>query len=237
MIKNIIAVLILLFMMIIQYQSYAKPAQPQVKGGFKSCNAFDYKYKSGKIDKKSEVKSYTQNYDEKGNVIEIISFEKNKISQKNKIENKYNDKDLLVETVYLDEAGKAVMRYAYIYDAKLNKIADRTFNNAGKETANTIYKYDNNDFLIEAVYNIINDNKVENTSSIAFKNDNYGNKIEEYSNHSSDISISVTSEYKLDNSSSKSEMNTEQSVKDGKSAPDKITYTITSSKFVILAKS
>ena len=87
--KYLITSLMICFYFTFQYPGYSKPAEPQVKGGFRSCTATEYRYKSGKIDQKTGQKSSTVIFDEKGNQIELISYEENKISQKYKIENKY----------------------------------------------------------------------------------------------------------------------------------------------------
>jgi hypothetical protein len=218
--KGLIAALVISFLFIGQVQCFSKPVQPQVKGGFKTCTATDYRYKAGKVDMKSGVKNFTQIFDDKGNQIEIISYDDNKIPHKNIITNKYNSMGLLSESVYLDNSGKPHIKFTYYYDDKMNRIFDTTYNSAGEVTERGSYKYDENDYMIQETHEVRIDSNEFYKGSTYFKNDKYGNKIEEAAIHSSNISIQATAELNLDNKESKNEIKTEET-----QAPlEKVTY-------------
>jgi YD repeat-containing protein len=192
------------------FQATAKPAEPQVKGGFRSCTVTDYRYKSGKINKKSAEKNYSQIFDEKGNPIELISYRGNKIIQKNKISNKYNTLGLLNEVEYFDNSGKVIIRFIYNYDDKRNKISDESFNGAGEVTGRAFYKYDDNNFLIEETHEVRIDSNEFTKGTTYYENDNKGNRIKESAVRSTDISLEVSTEHNFDDNNTTSEIDAKE---------------------------
>ncbi len=132
---GIVFALVISLTILCQYQNYSKPAEPQVKGGYKSFTVKEFRYNAVKQHKKGEI-TYIQILDEKGNKIESISYgEKNK-AYKNKIENKYNSVGLLSEMLMYNIEGKQAVKFTYNYDEKKNLITDITYDNKGKKTAN-----------------------------------------------------------------------------------------------------
>lgn len=202
--------LFLSYIFLFQYQTFTKPAEPQVKGGYKTCTVTEYRYTAGKPNKKGDLQ-YKQILDEMGNQIGIISYVENKKTYKNKIENKYNSSGLLSETIYFDIEGKASVKFTFTYDERTNKISDVTFNSAGEVTSRGFYKYDGNNYLIEETHEVRIVNDEFGTGKTFFKNDSRGNKIEESANHSSEFSVEVSAEVDLGDNKSKSEVLQEQS--------------------------
>jgi hypothetical protein len=83
-----------------------------------------------------------------------------------------------------------------------------------------LWKYDQNNFLIEQTYLV----KVENefvTSTTYFINDKYGNVIEESANHSSETNIEVTIDVDLSSNNSTSSVKNSNTSADNL---DKVTY-------------
>jgi hypothetical protein len=210
--------LILSFIFLAENMSFSKPAEPQVKGGYKTCTVTEYRYTAGKPNKKGEIQ-YKLIFDDKGNQIEIVSYDENKKTYKNKVSNKYNASGLLSETIYFDIEGKASVKFTYSYDERMNLITDITYDKDDKKTAKGSYFYDENDFLVKEVHEFYTDNDVA-TGVTYFKNDKFGNKLEESANHSSEISVEVSAEVDLGNNTSKSEVLQEQSPAE----LDKVTY-------------
>ena len=192
------------FIFIFQSLSFSKPAEPQVKGGYKTCTVTEYRYTAGKPNKKGEIQ-YKLILDEKGNPIEMISYGENKKTYKNKIENKYNSSELLIEKILFNFEGNPTVKCTYNYDERMNLITDITYDKDGKKTAKGSYMYDKNDFLVKEVHEFYYDNDVA-TGVTYFKNDKFGNKIEESANHSSEISVEVSAEVDLGNNTSRSEV-------------------------------
>lgn len=204
--------------LVFQYQIYSKPAEPQVKGGYKSCTVTEYRYTSGKQNKKGEIQ-YKQILDEKGNPVESISFGEKSKTYRNKIENKYNSVGLLSEMVMYSIEGKQAVKYTYNYDERNNLIADISYDNKGKKTAKGSYFYDINGFLIKETHELYYDSDTS-VGVTYFKNDKFGNRIEESANHSSEFSAEVSAEVDLGGNQSESVVKIEQ-------APtelDKVTY-------------
>ena len=222
--KSIIFVLLIcIFGFVFQFQSYSKPPQPDAKGGFKTCTVTIYQYHDGKVNMKSGQKSYTSNFDDKGYQIEMISYDNNKISQKNKITNKYNTKGLPIEVNVLDESGKSITKVTIGYDDKMNKINDTIYNDAGEATQRGTYKYDANNFMVEEIHETRVENNKFIKGSTYYKNDKYGNKIEESAVHGISANIQVTTDYNLDNNKSETKTS-EVSSESNAMPPDKITY-------------
>jgi hypothetical protein len=209
--KSLITAIAISLFLIIENQSYTKPAEPQVKGGFKNCSVTDYRYKSGKIDMKAGVKTYSSTFDDKGNQIELVTYEDNKLSQRIKVENKYNPKGLIIETVYFDAAGKPYTKFTYGYDEKTNMVYDTNYNNKGEVTQRGFYKYDGNNFLIEETHEVRIDSAEFVKGTTYYKNDKYGNKIEESAIHSSNASVEVNAEVNLETKESKNDIKTSES--------------------------
>jgi hypothetical protein len=208
-------------MVLIQSSIFAKPYEPQVKGGFKSCTVTEYRYKPGKIVLKNGEMSYAQNYDDKGNQIELIYYENNKISSRNKVENKYNAAGLLSESVYFDKTGKVSTKFTYSYDDKTNLIGNVTYNAKGEVTERGTYVYDKNNFMIEETHEVrIGENEFYKGTT-NYINDAKGNKIAEIAVRSSNVSVSVNAEVNLeDKDKNKSEVKTEESA----APPDTVKY-------------
>jgi YD repeat-containing protein len=206
--------------LICQFQCFAKPYQPQVKGGFKSFTTTEYRYDAGKPTPKSVEKISTTILDKNGNMVETIFYEKGKITQKFKITNKYDEKGLLIETIYFDMKGKPFNKNSYNYDSRTNKINDTTKNASGEITQIGTYVYDKNDFLIQEIHKVRIDKDEFSTGVTYFKNDKFGNRIEEYANNTSEISANVSSEINLDD---KAKNKSDVSVQ-SKNSGTKITY-------------
>ena len=211
--------LVICFVMICLNLTYTKPAEPQVKGAFKKCTSTEYRYKSGKIDPKSKKIRYVQILDDEGNQVELISYDDNKEEHKNKIGNKYNADGLLSETVFFDESGKPIVKFTYNYDERKNLINDAQYDRDNKLSQIGSYKYDDNNFLIEETHIFYMDG--DSVKGVTYyKNDKYGNVIEESANHSSEISVEVSSEVNLSDNTVESEVKQEQSTAN----LDKTTY-------------
>jgi hypothetical protein len=207
--KNTFALFIISYLAIIQCQCFTKPYEPQVKGGYKSCTATEYRYKSGKIVNKSGEKINTVIIDDKGSPIESIYYENNKISQKNKSINKYDSKNLLIETVIFDGTGKPMYKIAFAYDEQTNMIGDTTYKlTDGDVWQRGSYKYDKNNFLIEETHEVRIDSNEFSKGTTYYKNDKNGNKIEESAIRSLDISANVSSEVNLNNKDNQSKSET-----------------------------
>ncbi len=215
---KLLMALIICFNFIVQNQTISKPVEPQVKGGYKTCTVTEYRYTAGKPNKKGEIQ-YKLIFDDKGNQIEIVSYGEYKKTYKNKIENKYNASGLLIEMILFNIEGNPTVKFTYSYDEKMNLITDITYDKDGKKTAKGSYRYDENDFLVKEVHEFYTDNDVA-TGVTNFKNDKFGNKIEESANHSSEISAEVSAEVDLGNNTSKSEVLQKQSPAE----LDKVTY-------------
>lgn len=200
---------------------FSKPYQPQVNGGFRSVVVMEYRYSGSKVNMNSGVKSYSSKFDEHGNLIEMISYENNKISSTIRLKNKYNSKGLLVELAYFDETGKPTGKFSYGYDDNANMILDTMYNAQGEMTTKGYHKYDKNNFLIEETYVVKIDSTEWSKGTTYFQNDKWGNKIVESANHSMNISAEVTSEVNLENGVTKSKVNTNQTPSQ---SLDKITY-------------
>jgi len=221
--KLLFALFIICLYFVVPCQSYSKPPQSDAKGGFKTCTVTIYQYKDGKVDMKSGQKNFIQYFDDKGYQIEFLSYEDNKISQKNKILNKYNSKGLLIEANVLDESGKSITKATYGYDDKMNKTNDTIYNDAGVATQRGTYKYDANNFMVEETQETRVENNKFIKGSTYYKNDKYGNKIEESAVHGISANIQVTTDYNLDNN--KNETKTSEVTSESNTLPpDKITY-------------
>lgn len=176
----------------------AKPYQPQVKGGYRHCIIMEYRAEGGKPISKIGHKRDSLVIDEKGHQTELITFSDGKITQSNRVENRYNDKGQLSEATYYSVEGKAVVRYAYFYDDKANLISDETKDGAGKVTAKANYKYDRNNFLIQTDYYTIENGKEVLTNSDLYKNDNKGNMIVQTNVQANGSKMDVTYVYVYD---------------------------------------
>jgi len=197
----------------------AKPYEPQVKGPFKTCTVYENRTTSGKFNPKSRVISYIQTFDNNGNTIEMISYSNGKKEGKSKVENKYNDKGLLISTKYFDPTEKYFSLNTYGYDDKNNLIADTNFSMQNEITRKSVYIYDENNFLIQTIYEF----KVENDwikSPNYFKNDKFGNVIEESSKHSSETTFEVSIEADLSTGGTQSNVSQIESEAD----LEKVTY-------------
>lgn len=187
----------------------AKPYEPQAKGSFKICTVYENRTKTGKFDSKLRQKSYIQKFDNNGNAIEIESFYQGKSEGIIKIENKYNGDGLLISKKQFDPSGKYFALMTYGYDNNKNLIADTSFSMQNEIQQKSIYKYDHNNFLIVEIHEF----KVENDwiqSPTFYKNDKFGNKIEESSKHSSESTIEVSIEADLSSGNSQSSINTQE---------------------------
>lgn len=207
----------------LQQITFAKPYQPQVKGGFKNVIVNEFKYKGGKVDLKSSQRSYTAIIDAKGNQTEINSYKDNNISPKDviRIKNKYNSKGLLVESIYCDFSGKQFTKFTFGYDSQNNMVCDTIYNEKNQATTRGYHKFDKNNFLIEETYEVKIDSTEWSKGTTYFQNDKWGNKIVESANHSMNISTEVTSEVNLENGETKSKVNTTETPSN---SLDKITY-------------
>jgi hypothetical protein len=196
--KKLIAFLIIGFLLAGQYYSFAKPYEPQVKGGFKSCTTTEYRYKAGKIVNKSGEINETRNFDDKGNMVEVISYEQNKMSNKYKMTLKYDSRNLPIEEISFDENVKPKFKVTYAYDEKSNKIGDTSLLvSKGEVWQRGSYKYDKNNFLIEETHEVRIDSNQYSKGTTYFKNDDKGNKIIESAVRSAEISAEVNSEQNL----------------------------------------
>lgn len=198
---------------------FGKPYEPQVKGGFKTCSVYEIRFKNGKIDEKSRKIEYSQNYDKNGNITEMVYYNEGNIDGKIKIENKYNDKGLLIETKRFDPTETHFALNKYVYDSNNNLIADTSFSLNQQIQSIGISKYDKNNFQISQTYEV----KVENEflkNTTYFKNDKFGNVIEESANHSSETNIEVTIDMDLATNQSTSSVNNNSSSENF----DKVTY-------------
>ena len=180
------------------YSSYAKPYQPQVKGGYRHCMSIEYRAQDGKPMSKIGQNRDSLVIDEHGNQIELISFSEGKLSQSNKIANRYNDKGQLSEATYYSADGKPVVTYAYTYDDNANLVGESTKNSDGKVTAKANHKYDRANILIQTDYIIIEDGKEVVTNSDLYKNDNNGNMIVQTNVQANGSKMDVTYEYVYD---------------------------------------
>ena len=180
------------------FASYAKPYQPQVKGGFRHCLSMEYRAPEGKPMSKIGQKRDSVVLDEHGNQIELISFTEGKPAQSNKVANKYNPKGQLSEATYYSKDGKAVVSYIFTYDANANLISDETKNSDGKTTAKAYYKYDKNNFLIQTDYIVIENDKEVLTNSDIYQNDSNGNMIVQTNVQPNGSKMDVTYQYKYD---------------------------------------
>ena len=196
--KNLVVLLIISFLLAGQYQSFAKPYQPQVKGGFKSCTTTEYRYKAGKnVNKAGEITD-TRNFDDKGNMVEVISYEQNKMSNKYKMTLKYDSRNLPIEEISFDETGKPKFKVTYAYDEKTNKIGDTSCIFAtGEVWQRGSYKYDRNNFLIAETHEVRIDTNQYSKGTTYYKNDDKGNKIVEGAIRSAEISAEVSGEKNL----------------------------------------
>lgn len=200
----------------------AKPYEPQVKGGFKKSTSTEYRYEPGKskpvkIEKRSE-----QIFDEHGNMIEIISYDEGKKGQSNKIGNKYNEKGLLTETVYFDDKSNPVIRFTYNYDNKNNMIGNITYSNTGEVTEKGTYIYDENNFLVEEKHEVRIEKNEFSSGTTYYKNDKFGNKLVESANHTSVMSVNVSSKANLENKTIDTKTNIQTD--DSNKQLDKITH-------------
>lgn len=86
------------------------------------------------------------NYDEKGNKIELYSYESNR-NFRNNDTFKYDDKGNLIEFISLYPNGNVYSKDTYKYDEKGNQIEKITFNSNSeiKENITTKYDYDENE--------------------------------------------------------------------------------------------
>lgn len=202
---KLMLLLVATFLLAGQYYCLTKPYQPQVKGGFKSCTTTEYRYKAGKIVNKAGEISDTRNFDDKGNMIEIISYENNKISGKYKMAVKYDSRNLPIEEITFDQSGKPKFKTIYVYDANTNKIADTTIIVAsGVVWQRSSYQYDKNNFLIAETHEVRIDTNEYSKGTTYFKNDDKGNKIVESAVRSAEISAEVSGEMNLEDQNGKS---------------------------------
>jgi len=199
--KRFILILVLIFVTFSLLK--AKPYEPQVKGPFKTCTVYENRTKTGKFNPKSRVISSKETFDEKGNKITSISYDDDKKEYKNKIENSYNQKGLLSRTKYFTPDGSRFFIFAYAYDSNNNLVGDTSISMTNEIEQIGTFIYDFNNFLIEESHKI----KVDNDwiiSPIYYKNDKFGNKIEESSKHSSETTLEVTMEADLSNGDTQS---------------------------------
>ena len=217
-----IYVSILLFLLFsLQFQISAKPYQPAVKGGFKSCTVTEYRYNDSKDMAKSGQISYSLSLDEKGNPIEMIYYDNNKISSLHKIINNYNSKGLPVESIFCDAMGKAAERHCFVYDDATNMVLDTLFNSKGEATTIGHHIYDKNNFMTEEIYEVKIDTNEFSKGVTYFKNDKHGNKIEESANRSMSVTAEVSGEINLETGKSKKDAKVVESTDKNL---DKVTY-------------
>ena len=183
----------------------SKPYEPQAKGGFSTCIGYEIRTKTGKFDEKAKVKTDIQTFDKYGNAIKMISYSYGK-EYKNNIENKYNEKGLLIETKVFDPTEKYFSRNTYEYDENNNRIADTSFSMEGEPNYIGTYKYDKNNFLIEESHAYLSENKWT-SSPTYYLNDEYGNKLEESSKHSSTTTLEVAIDVDLGSNTTQSQVN------------------------------
>lgn len=173
----------------------SQPANEKVFGGYRSCEIFEVRFKNDKQISKEKVT--VLNFDTLGSICEAIFYDKNKIIAKNKNINKYNEKNLLTESVTLNEKGITISSVKQTYN-ELGKISTTSMFTQNNEMLYKIYNvYDENGFVIEQIYeNRIGEGEYIKNKTI-FKNDKFGNKIQDFSNHSSSISVDVSAEIDL----------------------------------------
>ena len=222
--KKIVMVLIILYSTILFSKSEAfmrmnKPyCEPPIKGGFRECTYYSYKYKFGKLQIKTKHKEKYSRYDELGNLIEEIDYNEDGslLSRniykydlnRNIIENTsynnedfwlneiyiYNDKDSLIEDSYCSEDGK-VLRTQKLNE-KENRIEAFSYNENGKPKIIETTTLNKNGDLIEDIAYNDNDTII---SKITIQYDEKGNDIGQFYKLSGIVHVNTTIHNVYDN--------------------------------------
>jgi hypothetical protein len=219
--KKMFIILLMLAIAGISNFCFSKPYKPQVMGGFSSVEVFEYRYKGGKINQKPEDEYYTILLDDKGNPIEMNFYEKNKITARNKIQNKYNDKGLIIETTMFDVNGNAIEKHSFAYDDATNMVRDTIYDDKGSVRTIGHHIHDKDNFIVQEIYEVKIDSNEFSKGVTYIRNDRYGNPIEESANRSSTISAEISSETNLGTGETKGESKVEETPTQNL---DKITY-------------
>ena len=138
---------------------------------------------------------YANKYDEKGNLIESITYNLDE-KREDKTSYKYNEKGNLIQknNYYNSIDRKSEDITTYMYNEKGNQIESNSYNDVGKLESKTIYKYDEKGKEIESnTYNV--SGKLER--KYTYKYDEKGNTIS-FNNYGADGSLGHKYTYKYD---------------------------------------
>jgi hypothetical protein len=131
------------------------PREPDVKGGFKECSVFIYKYANKKKDMNSKKIDRRIKYDNNGKMYEIEEFENIKSEDSSQIY-KFDNAGNLIEEIEFKKDGSISRSYSYKYDTKGNMIEKiSTFLNGDKYNIHKqICKYDDSGNIVEKYVDI-----------------------------------------------------------------------------------
>ena len=178
-------------------------SQEKVKGGYKKCTVYSYKFYRDKFEISSKHLDCIYKYDENGNVIEVIResvglnkfilkatylfdkygniiqilWKENDGTLKVKNNFKYNEKGKKIEclTYMISRIGPLQFKAIYKYDQKGNMVECIEYDSGGNISTKSTNKYNEKCNLIETFrYNLLD--KTNNKSS--YKYDDFNNVIE-----------------------------------------------------------
>jgi hypothetical protein len=110
---------------------------------YTELKVYQYVYKDGKVDKASKVLLHYYTYDEKGNVLTHSELIKRKKNRYQKQVNKYNEANMLTESIDYDTNGNK-KKYTIINYLKDDTTKAEQINEIyGEKLFKAIYKYDN----------------------------------------------------------------------------------------------
>lgn len=103
----------------------------------KSTTIWEYDYSSGKESKKI---ASVEKYNNAGNVVEYIDFDKSG-KQKERIVYEYNENNDIVKETYYDDNSKPDKSYKYTYQGRLRKTKEK-YDSNGKLVWKKVYAYE-----------------------------------------------------------------------------------------------
>jgi hypothetical protein len=148
--KSIITALIISLFLIVEHQSYAKPAEPQVKGGFKKCIGYKYNYIHGKIDSNSKEIFNISKYNEYGLKNEEDIYWQGKFSYTNKY--LYDSSNHVIEKMRLSTNNINNFNIKYLYDSKGYNTSIYSYSNGDTIRYYQIIKFNDSGKEIEHSY-------------------------------------------------------------------------------------
>lgn len=179
---NLIPIFIMCFIML--NINKAQVIENRIKGGFRKCDVFIYKYKFGKVNLNSRTKCAKYKFDDKGNKIDVVFF-----NQKGTIGNKdiykYDDKCNELEYISYDSKGKIEFKSESKYNEDGNRIEQTNYKSDGELSSKKTFKYNEKGDLIEYVYYYP---PYREESKYEYKYDENGNIIERIKFETSPIS-------------------------------------------------